>query len=200
MTLGQRFARVVTDLVVRRPILWRLFRGLLRRVFDRLAPTWDARRKPDSFAPVEAALDRLPTPPRRVLDLGTGTGSVARIVAARFPDADVVGADFSQGMLDEARRRTDSSRVRYEHADAERLPFEDASFDLVTLANMIPFFDELARVVDPGGHVVVAFSAGPETPIYVPQERLRRELEVRGFMEFAEVSAGRGTGLLATKS
>jgi len=200
MTLGQRFARVVTDLVVRRPILWRLFRGLLRRVFDRLAPTWDARRKPDSFAPVEAALDRLPTPPRRVLDLGTGTGSVARIVAARFPDADVVGADFSQGMLDEARRRTDSSRVRYEHADAERLPFEDASFDLVTLANMIPFFDELARVVDPGGHVVVAFSAGPETPIYVPHERLRRELEVRGFMEFAEVSAGRGTGLLATKS
>jgi ubiquinone/menaquinone biosynthesis C-methylase UbiE len=200
VTFGQRFARVVTNIVVRRPMLWRLFRGVLRRVFDRLAPTWDARRKPDSFAPVEAALDRLPTAPRRVLDLGTGTGSVARIVAARFPDADVVGVDFSQGMLDEARRRTDSPRVTYEHADAERLPFEDASFDLVTLANMIPFFDELARVVAPGGHIVVAFSAGPETPIYVPQERLRGELELRGFMEFADVSAGRGTGFLAVKS
>jgi ubiquinone/menaquinone biosynthesis C-methylase UbiE len=200
LTFGQRFARFVTDLVVRRPMLWRLFRGAMRRQFDRLAPVWDAQRRPDSFAPVEAALDRLPAPPRRVLDLGTGTGSVARIVTERFPDADVVGVDISPRMLDEARRRTDSSRVSYQQADAERLPFEDASFDLVTLGNMIPFFDELARVVAPGGHVLLAFSAGAETPIYVPSERLRSELERRGFTEFADVSAGRGSALFASKS
>jgi ubiquinone/menaquinone biosynthesis C-methylase UbiE len=200
LTVGQRFARLVTDIVVRRPMLWRLFRRAMRRQFDRLAPVWDAQRRPDSFAPVEAALDRLPAPPRRVLDLGTGTGSVARIVAARFRHADVVGVDISQGMLDEARQRTDSSRVTYQQADAERLPFDDGSFDLVTLANMIPFFDELARLVAPGGHVVLAFSAGAETPIYVPPARLRSELERRGFTEFADVSAGRGTALLASRS
>lgn len=106
-------------------------------------------------------------------------------------------------MIDEARRKLPvalEGRVRFEVGDSAALSFEDWAFELAALANMIPFFDELARVVDPGGHVVVAFSAGPETPIYVPQERLRRELEVRGFMEFAEVSVGRGTGLLATKS
>jgi ubiquinone/menaquinone biosynthesis C-methylase UbiE len=200
LTLGQRFARFVTDLVVRRPLLWRLFRGAMRRQFDRLAPVWDAQRRPDSFAPVEEALGRLPSPPRRVLDLGTGTGSVARIVAERFPDADVVGVDISPRMLDEARRKTGSPRVSYQQADAERLPFEDASFDLVTLGNMIPFFDELARIVAPGGHVVFAFSAGAETPIYVPSERLRSELERRGFTEFTDVSAGRGSALFASKS
>jgi ubiquinone/menaquinone biosynthesis C-methylase UbiE len=200
VTFGQRFARVVTDLVVRRPILWRLFRGSMRKQFDKLAPAWDARRDPQAFAPVEVGLDRLPGTPQRVLDLGTGTGSVARIVAARFPDADIVGVDIAERMLDEARQRTDSPRVTYRQADAEHLPFPDAAFDLVTLGNMIPFFDELARVVESGGHLLFAFSAGPGTPIYVPPERLRHELARRGFSEFAELSAGRGTALLARKS
>jgi hypothetical protein len=62
---------------------------------------------------------------------------------------------------------------------------------------MIPFFDELARVLAPGGHVVVSFSRGAETPIYVPHERLRRELARRGFTEFADFSAGPATALRA---
>jgi len=199
VTLGQRFARFATDAVVRRPALWRLFRGPMRRQFDRLAPRWDSLREPDSHAPLEAALDRVPLPPQRVLDVGTGTGIAARVVGARYPEADVVGVDVAERMLDEARRLTDSKRVTYRAADAERLPFDSASFDLVTLNNMIPFFDELARVVTSDGHLVVAFSAGAETPIYVPPERLRGELDRRGFAEFAEVSAGRGTALLARK-
>ena len=95
---------------------------------------------------------------------------------------------------------TDAPNVRYDAADAEQLPYDDGSFDLVTLGNMIPFFDELARVVAPGGRVLFAFSAGPETPIYVSSERLRDELGRRGFAEFAELSAGRGTALLAEPS
>jgi len=197
---GQRFARLVTEVVVRRPTLWRLFRGPMRKQFDRLAPVWDSMRDPQAFAPVEVALERLPSPPRHVLDLGTGTGSVARLVASRFPEADVVGADISERMIDEARKRTDSQRVRYEVADAERLPYDDGSFDLVTLGNMIPFFDELTRIVASGGHVLFAFSGGPGTPIYVAPARLRDELGRRGFVEFAELSAGRGTAFLATKS
>jgi len=135
-----------------------------------------------------------------VLDLGTGTGAVARLVAERFPEADIVGADVAEQMIEEARRVTDSPRITFQVADAQKLPFPNGACDLVTLGNMIPFFDELARVVAPGGHVLIAYSAGAETPIYVPPERLRSELERRGFAEFAELSAGRGTSLLAAKS
>jgi ubiquinone/menaquinone biosynthesis C-methylase UbiE len=200
VTFGQRFARVVTDIVVRRPMLWRIFRRPLRAQFDKLAPVWDSMRMPDTLAPVEAALDKLAAPPSRVLDLGSGTGAVARLVADRYPEAEVVGADISAQMIEEARRLTDSSRVTYQVADAQKLPFADGSFDLITLGNMIPFFDELARVIAPGGQVLVAYSAGPETPIYVPPERLRAELARRGFAEFAELSAGRGSAVLAGKS
>jgi ubiquinone/menaquinone biosynthesis C-methylase UbiE len=200
VTVGQRFARVVTDLVVRRPELWRLFRRPLRSQFDKLAPKWDGMRRSDMLVPVETGLDRLSSPPARVLDVGTGTGAVARFVAARVPEAEIEGVDVSERMIDEARRLTDAPRVRFRVADAQKLPFPDGSFDLVTLGNMIPFFDELARVTAPGGHVLVAYSAGAETPIYVPPDRLRAGLERAGFKEFAEVSAGRGTVALATKS
>ena len=200
MTFGQRFARVVTDLVVRWPALWRILRRPMRAQFDKLAPRWEGIRMPDMLAPAEAGLERIESPPRRVLDLGTGTGAVARLVAERFPEAEIVGADVAEQMIEEARRVTDSARITYQVADAQKLPFADGAFDLVTLGNMIPFFDELARVTAPGGHVLIAYSAGAGTPIYVPSERLRSELGRRGFAEFAELSAGRGSSLLAAKS
>jgi ubiquinone/menaquinone biosynthesis C-methylase UbiE len=195
---GQRFARFVTDVVVRRPALWRLFRGLMRRQFDKLAPVWDTMRSPEAFAPVDAALAALPGPPKTILDVGTGTGSVAQLAAARFPGADVTGVDVSPRMVAIAREKVPG--VRFEVADAgRRLPFGDGAFELVTLGNMIPFFDELARITAPGGHVLFAFSAGDETPIYVPAETLRRELAARGFADFADFSAGRGTAFLARR-
>jgi SAM-dependent methyltransferase len=200
VTRGQRFARVVTDIVVRWPALWRILRRPMRTQFDKLAPAWEGIRMSDTLAPVEAGLHRVTSPPGRVLDLGTGTGAVARLVAERFPEAEIVGADMATQMIEEARRVTDSPRVTYQVADAQKLPFADGAFDLVTLGNMIPFFGELARVVKPGGRVLIAYSAGDETPIYVPNDRLRAELARRGFAEFAELSAGRGTSLLAVKS
>jgi SAM-dependent methyltransferase len=195
---GQRFARLATDVVVRRPALWGLFRRATRRQFDKLAPVWDDMRNPASMAPVVAALETVPAP-RRVLDLGTGTGSVARLAHERFPDADVVGVDIAERMIEEARAKTPDGGVSYVVADAQRLPFEDGAFDLVTLGNMIPFFDEVARVVASGGRVLFAFSMGPATPIYVPTDRLRAELARRGFDDFAELTAGNGTALVATK-
>jgi SAM-dependent methyltransferase len=198
--LGRRFARVATNVAVARPRLWGGFRWLMRRQFDRLAPEWQAMRRPDAFAALERALGAIETPPSRVLDLGTGTGSAALIVADRFPKAEVVGVDIAEGMLDEARTNTPpelAGRVRFEAADGSELPFADGSFDLVVLANMIPFFDELVRVVASGGRVLFSFSAGPETPIWVPPERLRRELAARGFSDFADFEAAGGTALLA---
>jgi ubiquinone/menaquinone biosynthesis C-methylase UbiE len=200
--LGRRFARLATDVVVRRPALWRLFRGPLRRQFDRLAPRWDAMRVADHLAAFERALEQVEPPPRRALDLGTGTGDGAFAVARRFPDAEVIGIDIADAMVTEARRKTPADlaeRVRFTVADASSLPFEIAAFELVALANMIPFFDELARVVAPGGFVVLAFSGGSETPIYVDSQRLRAELARRGFGGFSDVAAGRGTAFLARK-
>ena len=203
MTPAQRFARLVTDVVVRSPRLWGLFRGPLRGQFDRLAPRWDSIRSAGHLGALEAALGALRgPPPRRALDLGTGTGDAAFAIARRFPEAEVTGLDLSGSMVAEARRKTPedlASRVRFEAGDAARLPFPDASFELVALSNMIPFFDELARVTAPGGSLLVSFSHGPETPIYVSPDRLRRELGRRGFTDFAEIDEGRGTALLARR-
>jgi SAM-dependent methyltransferase len=202
VTFGQRLARFTTDVVVRWPRLWRVFRGVTRRQFDAVAPRWDTMRMPDSLAPFEAALAAVEPAPDRALDLGTGTGAGARAVAERFPDAEVVGADLSERMLAEAREGLPEElggRVRFERADASALPYGDGAFQLVTLSNMIPFFDELARVVAPDGTIVFAYSGGAGTPIYVPPERLRGALQRRGFTEFAEFQAGRGTAFLARK-
>ncbi len=193
---------MATDAVVRRPGVWPVFRGLMRRQFDKLAPVWDSMRSPESFAPFEAGLAAIPQPPRKVLDLGTGTGVGAVAAARRFEGAEVVGVDVSDAMLAKARENLPAdlaTRVRFERADAARLPFPESSFDLVSHANMIPFFDELARVLEPRGHALFAFSVGPETPIYVPTDRLRRELEQRGFEDVRELSAGSGNAVLARK-
>jgi ubiquinone/menaquinone biosynthesis C-methylase UbiE len=174
----------------------------MRAQFQRLAPVWDSMRRAEAFAALERALDALPTAPKRVLDLGTGTGLAAFVAARRFPKAEVVGVDLAPAMVEQARQLTPPElvdRVRFEQADAAKLQFEDGAFDLVQLANMIPFFDELARVTAPGGHVVFSFSAGPETPIWVSSDRLRSELSTQGFAEFADFEVEGATALLARK-
>ena len=181
---GRAFARMVTNVVTRVPALWPLLRGPLRAQFDRLAPRWDRMISDVHMAPYDAALETIDPAPRRALDLGTGTGLGAFAIARRFPEAEVVGVDLAERMVAEARENTPdelSSRVRFETADAARLPYADGFFDLVALGNMIPFFDELARLTAPGGSIVFAFSGGAGTPIYVPPERLRDELSRRGF-------------------
>ena len=198
----QRFARMVTDAVVRRPVLWRTFRRPLRSMFDGLAPTWETRIGPHHLWALDLALEDVP-PPRRSLDLGTGTGVVAMALAERYPEAEIVGVDLSPAMIEEARRQLPpelAARVGFEVGDASALAYPDADFDLVVLSNMIPFFDELARVVARGGTLVLSFSKGAETPIYVEPERLRRELGRRGFAEFAEFLAEPATALRAKRS
>jgi SAM-dependent methyltransferase len=199
---GRRFARLVTVVVTRFPGLWPVFRRLVGKQFDSIAPRWEQVLSPEHLEPYEAALASL-DPPARALDLGTGTGLGAFAIARRFPQAEVVGADLAVRMIEEARRRTPpelAGRVRFDVADASRLPYASGSFDLVTLANMIPFFDELARVVAPGGAMLLAFSGGAGTPIYVPPERIRAELEARGFAQFTDFAAGNGTAMVARKS
>jgi demethylmenaquinone methyltransferase / 2-methoxy-6-polyprenyl-1,4-benzoquinol methylase len=109
----------------------------------------------------------------RVLDLATGTGDLALELAARvWPGGEVVGADFSEAMLDRARAKSARppaqgaarTRVqpRFEWADAMSLPYPDDSFDAATAGFGVRNFEdlgrglsEMARVVRPGGRVVV---------------------------------------------
>jgi SAM-dependent methyltransferase len=199
--VGRRYARFATNLAVRWPRLWPLVRPLMRFQFDFLASRWDSMRMPGYLDAFERGLMEVETA-RRVLDVGTGTGVAAFALAARYPYAEVVGVDLAADMVEEARRKTPpdlAGRVQFEVADASRLRFPDGSFDLVTLNNMIPFFDELSRVLTVDGTVLLAFSGGSETPIYVPLDQIRDELRARGFAQFAEFNAGPGTGLLARK-
>jgi SAM-dependent methyltransferase len=200
--LGRRFARFATDAVVARPWLWRLFRGPMRFQFDRIASGWERRRGPEALAPLEAALDRV-SDARAALDVGTGTGKAARLVASRFPQAQVVGVDLAPAMIEEARRLLPpelEGRVRFDVADSAELPFPDGAFDLVVLLNMIPFFAELGRVTAPGGSLALAFYSGASTPIYVDPATLRSHLGGAGFGDFEELSAGEGTAFFARKA
>jgi len=200
-SLGRRFARLTTNAVVRRPALWRMFRRPMERQFDSLAPVWETRITPHHVHALDQALADVPAP-KRALDVGSGTGVAAFAVARRFPEAEVVGVDLSAQMVDQAREKTPpelAERVRFQVGDASALPFEQGSFDLVTLMNAIPFFDELARVASPGATVVASFSRGAETPIYVPDARLRSELERRGFTQFASFAVEPATAFLAVR-
>jgi SAM-dependent methyltransferase len=200
-SLGRRVARLATDAVVRSPRLWRVFRGPVERQFDGLAPQWETRIGPHHLGALERALEEVPAP-QCVLDVGSGTGVATFAVARRFPEAEVVGVDLSTAMVEHARAKTPPDlavRVRFEVADASALPFEDGAFELVVLMNAIPFFDELERVTGPRAAIAASFSRGAETPIYVPEERLRREVARRGFSHFASFTVELATAFLAVR-
>jgi SAM-dependent methyltransferase len=96
----------------------------------------------------------------RVLDVGTGTGSVASAVEARMPSSEVVGIDPSAGFIAYAQQNAKSTRARFEVGDAQALRFEDGSFDhtfALLAMNFIPdtgkAIAEMRRVTRPGGIV-----------------------------------------------
>jgi ubiquinone/menaquinone biosynthesis C-methylase UbiE len=184
--------------VARFPATWPLFRGFTRRFFDRIAPEWDSRiSAPDRMAPLEAALDALDGEPARILDLGTGTGAGAVWLAERFPGARVSGVDLAPEMVERARRHAaqagSGDRVSFEVADATSLPFAAGEFELITQVSVPAFFAETARVLAPGGHLVVVSSLGSATPAHTPPGLLRRGFERQGLDWLADGAAGRGT-------
>jgi ubiquinone/menaquinone biosynthesis C-methylase UbiE len=89
--------------------------------------------------------------------------------------------------------------VAFEPADAARLPFPDASFDLVAQNNVPVYFSELARVTAPGGRVLITSTFGPATPYYTPHNVLRRRFRKLGFTDLRSEQAQPGDWFSACK-
>jgi demethylmenaquinone methyltransferase/2-methoxy-6-polyprenyl-1,4-benzoquinol methylase len=141
-------------------------------MFDRIAGVYDAMNSVMTaglhhrWRERAADLARV-GPGTRALDVATGTGDLAIALARR--GGQVVGSDFSEGMLERARAK--SAAVRWEQANALALPYEDASFDAATVGFGARNFSdlerglaEMARVVRPGGRVVVLEITTPTKP------------------------------------
>jgi demethylmenaquinone methyltransferase / 2-methoxy-6-polyprenyl-1,4-benzoquinol methylase len=109
-------------------------------------------------------------PGDRVLDVASGTGDLAIELARRVGEAgEVIGSDFSEGMLELARAKAPG--LRFEQANALDLPYEDDSFDAATVgfgarnfSDLPQGLREMARVVRPGGRVVILEITTPERP------------------------------------
>lgn len=147
----------------------------MRAMFDRIAGVYDLmnsvmtaglhqrwRERAVDLAHVERGA--------RALDVATGTGDLALALERRVgPAGEVIGSDFSERMLELARRKT--ADVRFEAANALALPYRDGSFDAATVgfgarnfADLAGGLAEMARVVRPGGRVVVLEITTPQRP------------------------------------
>jgi ubiquinone/menaquinone biosynthesis C-methylase UbiE len=103
----------------------------------------------------------------RVLDVGCGFGATHLVLAERFDEAEFVGIDLSDPLLELAREAAEAGgvgkRVRFESADVQRMPYDDDTFDVVLNANMvhlvedpIQMLNEIERVLVPGGTLFIA--------------------------------------------
>lgn len=136
--------------------------ALARMRYDRIAPIYDAvewmmewrarRWRRDLWSRVE---------PGRILELGVGTGNNLRYYPA---DREIVAMDISEKMLERARRRADriGSSVRLDTADAQRLPYDDESFEVVvasflfcSVPDPVLGLSEARRVLVPGGQLLL---------------------------------------------
>ncbi|HMG46630.1 MAG TPA: methyltransferase domain-containing protein [Allosphingosinicella sp.] len=96
--------------------------------------------------------------PRRILETAAGTGIVTAALLREAPQAEIVATDLNQAMLDVAAGKIGPGRVEFRAADAQSLPFADASFDFVVCQFGVMFFPdrvaayrEARRVLKPGG-------------------------------------------------
>jgi len=191
--------RALNNLVARAPWLWPLLRRRMTNFFSERAVGWDQRTGaggPGHLAPLASAVLRVSPSPERILDVGCGTGAGTLFLAREFPQARIRGVDISEEMVREAVAKVGldpEGRVAFKVGDAAALPYPDESFDLVAQLNMPVFFDQVARVLRPGGHVIVAASWGKATPFYTRPKLLQWKFAQRGITQVELGEAGAGT-------
>ncbi|MEB3342574.1 class I SAM-dependent methyltransferase [Okeania sp.] len=114
----------------------------------------------------EALVDTIQVKPRRILDLGCGTGSTTLMLKQKFPQAEVTGVDLSPYMLicAETKAKKAGLNIQWRHDNAEKTGFPDASFDLVTIALLFHetppkvsknILKEVFRLLTVGGQVII---------------------------------------------
>jgi demethylmenaquinone methyltransferase / 2-methoxy-6-polyprenyl-1,4-benzoquinol methylase len=156
------------------------FAGQVNRMFDRVAGRYDLLNSVMTAGLHHRwrgrAADRAELGPGdAALDVCCGTGDLALELAKRVaPDGRVVGCDFSEPMLDLAREKAakqGAGGIRFEWADALRLPYDDGRFDAVTvgfgvrnLADLDRGLREMARVLKRGGRAVILEITQPTRP------------------------------------
>jgi demethylmenaquinone methyltransferase / 2-methoxy-6-polyprenyl-1,4-benzoquinol methylase len=152
--------------------------GQVRAMFDRIAGLYDVMNSVMTAGLHHRWRERAAdlaalAPGDRALDVATGTGDLALELARRVgPSGEVVASDFSEGMLDVARRKAAGvGNVRWEQANALALPYGDGEFAAATVGFGARNFSdlprglaEMARVVRPGGRVVILEITTPTKP------------------------------------
>lgn len=134
----------------------------IREIFNHIAPHYDQNNDIISLFThrliKQNVVNELPELPEkvRILDLCTGTGDIAALLHKKYPSAEIVGADFSEEMLKIARQK--HKNLNFIKADCQNLPFENESFDLVTicfgLRNTVDYdktMAEISRILKPAG-------------------------------------------------
>ena len=162
-------------------------------LFDGLAPEWEKRHAPERIAPLADALRRGKLPPARsCVELGAGTGAGTKILAEQFEH--VTAVDLSQEML---TRLPPASGDRC-RADAESLPLQSASVEVLVLMNMLLFPREANRILKPDGALVWVNSLGAQTPIHLSPDEVCRALP--GTWEGETARAGHGIWCVLRRS
>jgi demethylmenaquinone methyltransferase/2-methoxy-6-polyprenyl-1,4-benzoquinol methylase len=171
-----------------------------RQLFAPLGPVYDRNAALLSFGQDPRwrsfLVSRVPTDALRVVDVATGTASVALELAQRVPSRHVVGVDQSPEMLRAGRERVErarlSPRIELREGRAEELPFGDSEFDALTFTYLLRYVDDplatmrgLARVVRPGGVIAMQEFGLPRGVWRAPWE-----LYVRGVLPAGGVLTG----------
>lgn len=154
----------------------------IRRMFDKIAPSYDKLNHALSLGIDRrwrrTAVDALGIhQPQQILDIATGTGDFALLLAKRIKPQHIVGADISEGMMAVGREKVKEEGLQnvisFQYEDCMQLSFPDGSFDAVTSSygvrnfqNLDKGLQEMQRVLRPGGHLlIVELTPPPSFPM-----------------------------------
>ena len=154
----------------------------IQRMFDKIAPSYDRLNHALSLGIDRrwrrTAVDALGIhQPQQILDIATGTGDFALLLAKRIKPQHIVGADISEGMMAVGREKVKEEGLQnvisFQYEDCMQLSFPDGSFDAVTSSygvrnfqNLDKGLQEMQRVLRPGGHLlIVELTPPPSFPM-----------------------------------
>jgi SAM-dependent methyltransferase len=147
-----------------------------------------------------AAVLHVDRSPERVLEIECGAGEGVLFLAREFPSARVRGVDRSARQVRAASGRVGldpEGRVVFKPGAPSSLPYPDDFFDLVVQVDGRLAPAESARVLRPGGHLVLARSRRSSGPLGLAARLLRRRLARQGFEQLTSEEAGDGRFLVA---